>query len=66
MLYCSSSKCQIIHWRQGHKDECCPSIITVPLKEESNSYRILLSQTQADGQGNGFDLKILLYYLNHH
>ncbi|XVF59091.1 hypothetical protein PTKIN_Ptkin07bG0247000 [Pterospermum kingtungense] len=21
--YCSG-KCQIIHWRQGHKDECCP------------------------------------------
>ncbi|KAJ4965532.1 hypothetical protein NE237_017381 [Protea cynaroides] len=23
--YCSG-KCQIIHWRQGHKDECCPPI----------------------------------------
>lgn len=22
--YCSSGKCQIIHWRQGHKDECHP------------------------------------------
>ncbi|MED6148840.1 ubiquitin-specific protease [Stylosanthes scabra] len=21
--YCSG-KCQIVHWRQGHKDECCP------------------------------------------
>ncbi|KAK4788441.1 hypothetical protein SAY86_019760 [Trapa natans] len=24
--YCSG-KCQIIHWRQGHKDECCPPSI---------------------------------------
>ncbi|XP_044475523.1 ubiquitin carboxyl-terminal hydrolase 16-like isoform X2 [Mangifera indica] len=24
----SSGKCQIIHWRQGHKDECYPSSIT--------------------------------------
>ncbi|CAI8585831.1 unnamed protein product [Vicia faba] len=25
--YCSG-KCQISHWRQGHKDECCPSTTT--------------------------------------
>ena len=25
MPLCSSGKCQIVHWRQGHKDECCPS-----------------------------------------
>lgn len=24
LLHCSSSKCQIIHWRQGHKYECHP------------------------------------------
>lgn len=24
MHCCSSGKCQIIHWRQGHKEECCP------------------------------------------
>lgn len=23
-LYCSSGKCQIVHWRQGHKEECHP------------------------------------------
>ena len=24
MNFCSSGKCQIVHWRQGHKDECRP------------------------------------------
>ncbi|KAI4328140.1 hypothetical protein L6164_020522 [Bauhinia variegata] len=33
--YCSG-KCQIIHWRQGHKDECYPQT-TMPFREESNS-----------------------------
>lgn len=23
-MWCSSSKCQIVHWRQGHKNECHP------------------------------------------
>ncbi|KAF7809352.1 ubiquitin carboxyl-terminal hydrolase 17 [Senna tora] len=45
--YCSG-KCQIIHWRHGHKDECCPPIIPVLDKEESNSMRVAVSQTQSD------------------
>ncbi|KAI9111658.1 hypothetical protein K1719_017348 [Acacia pycnantha] len=45
--YCSG-KCQIIHWREGHKDECSPPIISVPFKEESNSYRVAVSETQSD------------------
>ena len=31
-LYSSSGKCQIIHWRQGHKDECSP-----PCPTQANS-----------------------------
>ncbi|KAK9949414.1 hypothetical protein M0R45_004938 [Rubus argutus] len=33
--YCSG-KCQIIHWRQGHKDECQPSIGTMEFQHNSD------------------------------
>uniref|UniRef100_A0A2N9ENU9 USP domain-containing protein n=1 Tax=Fagus sylvatica TaxID=28930 RepID=A0A2N9ENU9_FAGSY len=33
--YCSG-KCQIMHWRQGHKDECFPPIDNMPSEEESD------------------------------
>ncbi|XP_024182286.1 ubiquitin carboxyl-terminal hydrolase 17 isoform X2 [Rosa chinensis] len=33
--YCSG-KCQIIHWRQGHKDECRPSIGTMEVQHNSD------------------------------
>lgn len=26
--HCSSGKCQIIHWRRGHKDECQPPLVS--------------------------------------
>ncbi|XP_061353476.1 ubiquitin carboxyl-terminal hydrolase 17 isoform X2 [Gastrolobium bilobum] len=44
--YCSG-KCQISHWRQGHKDECCPPIATMELKEENISCRASVSETQS-------------------
>lgn len=56
MLYCSSGKCQIVHWRQGHKDECCPPIISEPLEKESNSNRDGILKTQSNVYGNGFKL----------
>ncbi|KAF5456011.1 hypothetical protein F2P56_025529, partial [Juglans regia] len=31
--FCSSGKCQIIHWRQGHKEECHPPNITQQINE---------------------------------
>jgi ubiquitin carboxyl-terminal hydrolase 36/42 len=34
--YCSG-KCQIIHWRQGHKDECHPASIVYDSEDESDS-----------------------------
>ncbi|CAN6914500.1 unnamed protein product [Brassica oleracea] len=33
--YCSG-KCQIIHWRQGHKDECQPASITYNTDDEKS------------------------------
>ncbi|KAM1611693.1 hypothetical protein ACFX11_000487 [Malus domestica] len=33
--YCSG-KCQIIHWRQGHKDECQPSIDSMQFQDRSD------------------------------
>ncbi|PON38803.1 Ubiquitinyl hydrolase [Parasponia andersonii] len=34
--YCSG-KCQIIHWRQGHKDECRPPTSLMQFEEKSDS-----------------------------
>lgn len=35
-IWCSSGKCQIIHWRQGHKDECQLSIGTMEFQHNSD------------------------------
>lgn len=43
---CSSGKCQIIHWRQGHKDECCPPRTTVPLREGIDFVAVVASRNQ--------------------
>ncbi|CAJ2647394.1 ubiquitin carboxyl-terminal hydrolase 17-like isoform X1 [Trifolium pratense] len=46
--YCSG-KCQISHWRQGHKDECCPSVTTTRNIEDGNiTCRASVSETQFD------------------
>ncbi|KAD4586149.1 hypothetical protein E3N88_23750 [Mikania micrantha] len=34
--YCSG-RCQIIHWRQGHKDECRPYVAVKPFKDVSDN-----------------------------
>ncbi|RDY07290.1 Ubiquitin carboxyl-terminal hydrolase 17, partial [Mucuna pruriens] len=48
-MRCSRCKaCQISHWRQGHKDECCPQTTTMELKDESISCRASVSQTHSD------------------
>nr|GEU85376.1 ubiquitin carboxyl-terminal hydrolase 16-like [Tanacetum cinerariifolium] len=31
--YCSG-RCQIVHWRQGHKEECRPYVAVQPVKDE--------------------------------
>ncbi|KAL9234685.1 hypothetical protein vseg_009524 [Gypsophila vaccaria] len=35
--YCSG-KCQIIHWRQGHKDDCHPSLAVYEINDEASSF----------------------------
>ncbi|KAL9229136.1 hypothetical protein vseg_004637 [Gypsophila vaccaria] len=35
--YCSG-KCQIVHWRQGHKDECHPSQTATDIDDEPNTF----------------------------
>lgn len=44
--YCSG-KCQINHWRQGHKEECCPPTTTMELNDEDIFCRASVSQTQS-------------------
>ncbi|KVI06756.1 ubiquitin carboxyl-terminal hydrolase 16-like [Cynara cardunculus var. scolymus] len=34
--YCSG-RCQIVHWRQGHKDQCRPYVAVNPIKDVSGS-----------------------------
>ncbi|KAL8162386.1 hypothetical protein V2J09_013875 [Rumex salicifolius] len=31
-----SSKCQVIHWRQGHRHECSPSLATLDVNDEGS------------------------------
>ncbi|KAI3758365.1 hypothetical protein L6452_05925 [Arctium lappa] len=42
--YCSG-RCQIVHWRQGHKDECRPFVAVNPIIDVSGS-----SSKQGDGK----------------
>ncbi|KAF9687378.1 hypothetical protein SADUNF_Sadunf02G0087300 [Salix dunnii] len=35
--YCSG-KCQIIHWRQGHKEECCPPPATHHINDDGGNF----------------------------
>ncbi|KAJ6335437.1 hypothetical protein OIU78_012132 [Salix suchowensis] len=46
--YCSG-KCQIIHWRQGHKEECCPPPTTHHINDDGgNSGQRAAKQDQHD------------------
>ncbi|CAI9266423.1 unnamed protein product [Lactuca saligna] len=46
--YCSG-KCQIIHWRQGHKHECRPYVAVSPINDEGgSSYRQVDHEDQSD------------------
>ncbi|KAI3776666.1 hypothetical protein L1987_46454 [Smallanthus sonchifolius] len=36
-VYYCSGRCQIIHWRQGHKDECIPYVSVKPVRDVSGS-----------------------------
>ncbi|KAJ9545362.1 hypothetical protein OSB04_025069 [Centaurea solstitialis] len=49
--YCSG-RCQIVHWRQGHKDECRPYVAVSPIKDVSGS-----SSKQGDGKDSDENLQ---------
>ncbi|XP_076890346.1 ubiquitin carboxyl-terminal hydrolase 17-like isoform X2 [Bidens hawaiensis] len=49
--YCSG-KCQIVHWRQGHKDECCPY---VPVTQINNVGGSSNKQGDHKDHGDNFD-----------
>ncbi|XP_062154833.1 ubiquitin carboxyl-terminal hydrolase 17 [Alnus glutinosa] len=56
--YCSG-KCQIMHWRQGHKDECCLSIASMQFQDNSDfSGKAILEKESeifdTEGLHNGF------------
>ncbi|MED6209045.1 hypothetical protein PIB30_050843 [Stylosanthes scabra] len=54
--YCSG-KCQIIHWRHGHKDECCPPVAPVQLDEEPVFHRVAVSDSESETQSGNHEIK---------
>ncbi|KAL2892903.1 Ubiquitin carboxyl-terminal hydrolase 16 [Bienertia sinuspersici] len=46
--YCSG-KCQIVHWRQGHKDECHPSVNHSDISDEESFVEDAVKQFYSDG-----------------
>ena len=52
----SSGKCQIIHWRQGHKDECRPFTASYQTNDaEGGSSQKVLKQEAYDIHRNSFE-----------
>ncbi|RWW21087.1 hypothetical protein GW17_00014780 [Ensete ventricosum] len=49
ILLISSGKCQIIHWRQGHKDECHPPPVSDNYGGESNISGLKGMQAESSG-----------------
>jgi ubiquitin carboxyl-terminal hydrolase 36/42 len=39
-MFCSSFKCQIAHWRQGHKDECHPPSVNTRHDDEEEKAEV--------------------------
>ncbi|XP_059631261.1 ubiquitin carboxyl-terminal hydrolase 17-like isoform X2 [Cornus florida] len=55
--YCSG-KCQIIHWRQGHKEECRPFTATYQINDvEGGSISEAFKQVECETYGNSFELE---------
>ncbi|XP_074263588.1 ubiquitin carboxyl-terminal hydrolase 16 [Silene latifolia] len=54
--YCSG-KCQIVDWRQGHKDECYPSPANSEINDEASSFSgNALNQPYSDEHGTQIDI----------
>lgn len=58
LLFSSSGKCQIIHWRQGHKDECRPACIIYNTDDEKSDSDLKLGEEK---EGNTFDETLLVH-----
>ncbi|XP_059637309.1 ubiquitin carboxyl-terminal hydrolase 16 [Cornus florida] len=52
--YCSG-KCQIIHWRQGHKEECRPFATTDQINDVGCSTENTINQEEFEIHGNSFE-----------
>lgn len=52
--YCSG-KCQIVHWRQGHKEECHPFTSSHESNEEEGSYQKVLKQEERKNHDNSIE-----------
>lgn len=51
----SSGKCQIVHWRQGHKEECRPFTSSHESNEEEGSYQKVLKQEERKSHDNSVE-----------
>ncbi|KAE9458809.1 hypothetical protein C3L33_09237, partial [Rhododendron williamsianum] len=50
-----SGKCQIVHWRQGHKEECHPFTSSHESNEEEGSYQKVLKQEERKNHDNSIE-----------
>lgn len=50
----SSGKCQIMHWRHGHRDECCRQIGTTEFQDRSDFGENAMPAKQSELYGNNF------------
>lgn len=51
----SSGKCQIVHWRQGHKEQCRPFTSSHDSNEEGGSYHKVLKQEERKSHDNSIE-----------
>lgn len=55
--YCSG-KCQIIHWRQGHKDECRPYAVSEQIDDVGDSsHRYILKPVENKSYNGGIEIE---------
>ncbi|KAG9132750.1 hypothetical protein Leryth_014022 [Lithospermum erythrorhizon] len=52
-VYYCSGKCQIVHWRQGHKDECQPYNLSQKRESEMKSH-LKVSKLEENERGDNF------------
>lgn len=64
---CSSGKCQIMHWRRGHKDECCRQLGAIEFQDESDFGGKAVLEKPSEVFGNNSRKTVLeFFFLNFH